>query len=268
MSQSDQIKRQSLAEGYERYAEPLTVGIAGRALGKIGPFASGVTVIDVGAGTGAFAVIAAAAGAQVLAIDYSPAMVERLGERLVPFPGCEARQMDGQALTIDDNMFDIAASFFGIITFPNWQQGLREMVRVTKTGGRVVLATWPGTDGAGPAAIGVQAFRQIFPDKANGGGGAAPLGTEAALRSELHNAGCTDVDVFEVEQEWGGKPVDLMLAELESVLEITPFYGQLDDQTKLRMRDPLRKLLAEHEAKDGMVRMPVLAHVAIATVAS
>lgn len=267
MSPSEPMKNQSLAEDYERYAEPLTAGISEQALGKIGSLASGTSVVDIGAGTGAFALAAAAAGAQVLAIDYSSDMVERLGERLASFSECEARRMDGQALSIDDRTFDIAASFFGIITFPDWRQGLKEMVRVTKAGGQIVLATWPSANGAGATAIGVQAFRQIFPDRGMESGGPAPLGTEALLRTELQSAGCEDVQVWQIEQEWGGLPIDPMVVELEHSLELTPFYSQLDRHTKQLMRDPIRRLLAEHEAADGIVRISVLANVAMATVA-
>ncbi len=266
MPRPDLSKQPSLAEGYERYAEPLTVGIAEQALAKIGPLGSGARVIDIGAGTGAFSMIAAAAGAEVLAIDYSPEMVERLNQRLVPFSTCEARHMDGQALTIENDVFDIAASFFGIITFPDWRRGLHEMVRVTRPGGQIALATWPSVNGAGAAEIAVEAFREINSDQGTGKSSAAPLGSEASLRSELEAAGCEDVRVWTVEQVWGGQPLDSMLAELECALELTPFYRQLDDHMKHRMREPMRTRLASHVEADGIVRMPVKANIAVATV--
>lgn len=265
---SNRATHSRMVEGYERHAEPLTIGIAEKALEKIGLLAAGASVIDVGAGTGAFALVAAAAGAHVLAIDYSQDMVERLKERLAPFPGCEARQMDGQALAVGDDAFDMAASFFGIITFPDWRRGLKEMVRVTRPGGQVILATWPSANGAGPAAIGMQAYRRLFPDQPGAGGGEAALGTHAALHTALQAAGCTNIEVFDVRHEWGGQPLEATLAMLTEALELTPFYGRLDSGVRQRMRGPMRDLLAEHEAADGIVRVPVPASVAVATVAS
>lgn len=252
-----------MVDGYERYAEPLTAEIVRLASEKFRLDLSGIDVVDVGAGTGAFALAAAAAGAKVRAIDYSPDMVARLEQRFASLPDCEALRMDGQALTFADGSFDLAASFFGIITFPDWERGLREMVRVTRPGGRLIVASWPGADGAGPAAIGVEAARQLFPGVR--GGGAGVLGGEAELQTRLENGGCVDVDSVRIETTWGGKPVGETLAMLEEALALTPFYARFDGAERRAMRDPMRSLLVRHEGPDGMVRVPVDAHVALAT---
>jgi SAM-dependent methyltransferase len=47
--------------------------------------------------------------------------------------------MDGHALDLPDNSFDMVASEFGVMLFPDLPLGLREMTRVTKPGGRVVV---------------------------------------------------------------------------------------------------------------------------------
>jgi tRNA/tmRNA/rRNA uracil-C5-methylase (TrmA/RlmC/RlmD family) len=56
-------------------------------------------VLDIAAGAGALSGPAAERGATVLATDVAPGMVRRLAERLRPFRGCEAREMDGEALS-------------------------------------------------------------------------------------------------------------------------------------------------------------------------
>lgn len=55
--------------------------------------------------------------------------------------------MDGHDLDLVDGTFDIAGSQFGVMLFPDLPQGLRELARVTRPGGRVVLVTMgpPGT---------------------------------------------------------------------------------------------------------------------------
>jgi SAM-dependent methyltransferase len=77
---------------YETWAEPLTARLAQVALEKA-PLKAGDSVLDVGAGTGALSLQAAALGARVTAIDLSTAMVARLTQRLAPYPECKALVM-------------------------------------------------------------------------------------------------------------------------------------------------------------------------------
>jgi ubiquinone/menaquinone biosynthesis C-methylase UbiE len=73
-------------------------------------------------------------------VDISPVMVERLKARAREEGlKLEARVMDGHALDLDDDTFDIVASEFGVMLFPDLPRGLREMARVTKPGGRVLV---------------------------------------------------------------------------------------------------------------------------------
>ena len=97
------------------------------------------TVLDVAAGTGAFARRAAARGADVLATDFAPGMVDTLRRVTAEEPGARLRVavMDGQALDVDDDSFSVAASNVGVIFFPDIAAGLRELARVTRPGGRM-----------------------------------------------------------------------------------------------------------------------------------
>jgi SAM-dependent methyltransferase len=51
----------------------------------------------------------------------------------------ETRVMDGHALELDDNSFDMAGSQFGVMLFPDAPKGISEMARVVKPGGRVLM---------------------------------------------------------------------------------------------------------------------------------
>jgi SAM-dependent methyltransferase len=51
----------------------------------------------------------------------------------------ETRVMDGQALELEDNTFDVAGSQFGVMLFPDMPRGISELARVTKPGGRVLM---------------------------------------------------------------------------------------------------------------------------------
>ena len=99
--------------------------------------------LDVAAGSGALAIPAARLGARVLATDQSPAMLELLRQRArTEGLAIETRVMDGHALALDDESFDMAGSQFGVMLFPDMPQGIREMARVVKPGGRVLMIVY------------------------------------------------------------------------------------------------------------------------------
>jgi len=80
----------------------------------------------------------------VLSVDISPTMVERLtararNEGLSNVVGCV---MDGHALELDDDTFDISGSQFGVMLFPDLPRALRELARVTKPAGRVLMVVY------------------------------------------------------------------------------------------------------------------------------
>jgi ubiquinone/menaquinone biosynthesis C-methylase UbiE len=104
----------------------------------------GMRFLDVASGSGALGVPAARRGAQVLAADLSPNMIERLNRRARAegLSNLEGRVMDGHALELEDDTFDIAGSQFGVMLFPDLPRGLRELVRVTRPGGRVLIVVY------------------------------------------------------------------------------------------------------------------------------
>lgn len=262
---NDAARWNAMAASYERWAEPLTMPFARAALSLAGGLGPGERVLDVAAGTGALALVAAEAGARVLATDFSPGMVARLRERLAPFPGGDARVMDGQALEVEDASFDLGASMFGVMMFPDWRRGLAELARAIRPGGRVIVATWVDPEGAGPSLLLRHAYRRVRPDAALP---APPTGmtilcTAEGLQTELRAAGCDEVAVHAVERPWGAPALDAAAAELDEMLRMFPHLAGLDDEARARLRGLLRADLEAHVGPDGAVRLPVTAKIAI-----
>lgn len=150
--------------GYERAFEPLTLQFAAELLSRLG-LKPGERVIDVAAGTGAFSLLAARAGIDVLATDFSPGMISRLRER-IRAEGLEhitAEVMDGQALTVPDDSFDAGVSILGVIFFPDISKGLSELHRVVRSHGYAGVVCWSDPVNLKLMSILMQAILKVVP---------------------------------------------------------------------------------------------------------
>ena len=109
---------------------------------------TGLDVLDLGCGDGTTALPAAERGANVLGVDIAENLVEA-GNRRASEAGLEnLRFVQGDARNLDgipDDSFDLVVSMFGAMFAPDPDQVAKEMVRVTRPGGRVVMGNWiPG----------------------------------------------------------------------------------------------------------------------------
>jgi len=105
----------------------------------------GETVLDLAAGTGTSSEPFAAAGATVVPCDFSLGMLDVGKQQLPALPFVAG---DGMALPFADDAFDAVTISFGLRNIHDPVQGLRELLRVTRPGGRVVVCefstpTWP-----------------------------------------------------------------------------------------------------------------------------
>lgn len=110
----------------------------------------GMRVLDVGAGTGNAALPAAAAGADVVATDVTPELLD-VGERRARERGLTLRWQvaDAQALPFADDEFDAVLSCIGAMFAPDQHATARELLRVCRPGGVVVMANWTPDGGVG-----------------------------------------------------------------------------------------------------------------------
>jgi SAM-dependent methyltransferase len=103
----------------------------------------GARVLDVAAGTGNAAIAAAIAGADVIASDLVPDLLEH-GRKLAAEQGLnlEWREANAEALPFGDNEFDAVLSCIGVMFAPHHQQAADELVRVCRPGGTIGVISW------------------------------------------------------------------------------------------------------------------------------
>lgn len=104
---------------------------------------AGWRVLDVACGHGNAAIAAARAGASVLGVDYVPELIAD-GRVRVAAEGVDVELVEGDAedLPVEDASFDAAVSVYGTMFAPDHQQTANEMVRATRSGGTLGLASW------------------------------------------------------------------------------------------------------------------------------
>ena len=116
---------------------------AARSLVDACAVSAGQEVLDVAAGNGNFAVLAAREGAAVTALDLSPHQVE-LGRARSEAEGLSIDWVEGDAedLPFADERFDCVGSVFGAMLTPQPDVVAREMFRVVRPGGTVGMSNW------------------------------------------------------------------------------------------------------------------------------
>ena len=120
-----------------------TLQIVGESLVEAVNLQAGERVLDVAAGNGNATLAAARHFADVTSTDYVPALLDK-GRARAQAEGLSIKFQvaDVEALPFEDRSFDVVLSTFGVMFTPNHQQSAREMLRVTRSGGRIGLANW------------------------------------------------------------------------------------------------------------------------------
>src|SRR5438132_3928155 len=109
----------------------------------------GLKVLDLGCGDGTTALPEARLGAEVLGVDIAKNLVEA-GNRRAKDEGltnCKFQEGDASNLhELKDHTFDLVVSIFGAMFAPKPFDVAKEMVRVTKPGGRIIMGNWIPND--------------------------------------------------------------------------------------------------------------------------
>jgi ubiquinone/menaquinone biosynthesis C-methylase UbiE len=109
----------------------------------------GLKVLDLGCGDGTTAVPEARQGADVLGVDIATPLIEAARKRAQAEGLHHLRFQEGDAANLEelaDRSFDLVVSIFGAMFASNPLKVAREMVRVTRPGGRIVMGNWIPND--------------------------------------------------------------------------------------------------------------------------
>ena len=104
---------------------------------------AGWNVLDVATGSGNAAIAAARLGCVAVGVDYVPSLLDRARVRAAA-EGLEVELVEGdaEALPFDDASFDAVTSVFGVMFAPDHERAAAELLRVTRSGGTIALASW------------------------------------------------------------------------------------------------------------------------------
>lgn len=261
----------AIAEGYDRYVAPQEAGLANEALARVG-LKTGERFLDVAAGPGGLALPAARLGAQIVAADWSRGMIERFEARVREegLDNTEGRVMDIHALEFEDDSFDVTGSQFGVMLVPDQPVALREMVRVTRPGGRVVVIAYGSPDKFEALQIFIAALKAVVPDFAGLPDNPPPLEFQLSDPDEfaqrLTKAGLKEVRVeaaserprFESGDDlWNwtyyGNPIGEMVV------------GGLREEQRSTIRQVLDGMLRERSGGSGPTVLTNAVHIGIGT---
>jgi ubiquinone/menaquinone biosynthesis C-methylase UbiE len=132
---------------FTRMAE--TMRESGEALVRGLDLRRGLRVLDLGCGDGTTALPGARLGADVLGVDIARNLVEAGNRRAKQEGLANCRFQEGDACNLQelkDGTFDVVISIFGAMFAPKPFDVAKEMVRVTREGGRIVMGNWIPND--------------------------------------------------------------------------------------------------------------------------
>ena len=255
-----------IAPGYDAFVSPTEVPLANEALGRVG-LGAGMRFLDVAAGAGGLSLPAARLGARVTATDLSPRMVELLLERARAegLDAVEARVMDGHELDFEDGSFDVVASQFGVMLFPDLPRALAEMGRVAAPGRRVLMIVYGPPTQIDFLGFFLGAVQSTVPDFPGLPTDPPPLEFQVSdpdvLRERLREAGLEDVRVERSVERLSfasGRELWDWVTNSNPIAELV--IGELDESQRVEVRSSLDATVRERagNASRAILTAPVL----------
>ena len=205
--------------------------------------------LDIATGTGAVALRAARAGAEVTGLDLAPSLIETARRRAAE-EGLDVRfdAGDAESLPYEEASFDVVSSSMGVIFAPDHAAAARELARVTRPEGRLGFTTWQPETGFFPITV---KYRPPLPE---GAGDSEEWGREDYVERMLGEFFelTIEPDTMWFELESGEAAWDLMT---RSVGPFKTASETLEPELLAAFHRDFVELLEAHRADDG-VRLP------------
>lgn len=194
---------ESMRQSGEEFVATLGVGL-------------GISVLDVGCGDGTTALPAARRGANVLGVDIAANLVAAGNARARNAGLDNLRFEEGDASDlhrVDDDTYDLVVSIFGAMFAPKPFDVAKELVRVTRPGGRIVMGNWIPGDPTLVAQI-LKISAAYTPPPPEGFVSPMTWGDEGKVRERFAAAGVSQDDIGFERATWyfrgEGEPSDLL----------------------------------------------------------
>ncbi len=261
------------AEVYQSYFVPAMFTPWAQVLLDIAKPQPGEHVLDVASGTGVVTRMAApmvGANGRVVGLDYNAAMLA-VARSLPVASGMAIEWMEESALAmpLPDATFDLVVCQQGLQFFPDKAAGVREMRRVLKPGGRVVVACWQSLEHNPASASFIHAEVQHLGAPLESFIVSFSLGDANELRRLFGEAGFEQVQVqARAMTVKFPQPERFVQLNIQSAAAAVPAIRQMDAATRTKLAEDIALELRDELAKyvDGdMFASPMAANIVVAS---
>jgi ubiquinone/menaquinone biosynthesis C-methylase UbiE len=207
-------------------------------------------VLDLGCGDGTTAIPLARTGAEVTGIDIASNLVEAGNKRAAEAGLGRLKFQEGDACNLEsvaDRSFDLSISLFGAMFAPKPFDVAKQMVRVTKPGGRIVMGNWIPNDPTFVSQL-LKISARFTPPPPEGFISPMTWGVESDIIERFHNAGVPEECISMIKDTYYFASPDKSPAEFIELFE--NFYGPT-----MKAVEAARKNAQEKELHNQLVEL-------------
>jgi ubiquinone/menaquinone biosynthesis C-methylase UbiE len=251
------------AAAYDRFTGRWSVAFGSSLLAAAG-VTVGEKVLEVAAGTGALAVMAAAqvgVSGRVVAADLSLPMLRVAKTKIAGLP-VDPVVMDGQDVACRDRSFDVVICQLGVMFFPDAKRGVQEFRRVLRQEGRLAVQVWSWPDRVSFFGVLADALSRYLPDHRDALYSPAALADPDRLE-RLLAAGFRNVSVVAETREVAFESFEEYWSGIEAGGgRLGQFYLDLGDRERRAVRDEVSRRMAQFQS-DGRLILRAEALIAV-----
>lgn len=223
-------------------------------------------VLDLGCGDGTTAIPAALTGAEVVGIDIARNLVEAGRERVAERGLHRLTFQEGDACNlkgIEDNSFDLTVSVFGAMFAPRPFEVAKEMIRVTRPGGRIVMGNWIPNDPTSFVSQLLKISASFMPPPPEGFVSPMTWGVESHIVERFGQAGVAEENISMVRDTYDF--VSPVKTPAEFIDSLKNYYGptmnafeaaEKDGKAAELQNQLLELAYAQNKATDGGTFIP------------